>query len=207
MEKSYLSILTAKETVLVVKKSKFICNMSYVANKKEAEDFIQKIKLKYKDAKHNVSAYNLYLGGINYYSDDKEPRGTAGRQVLTVLKKEKIFDVCAVVTRYFGGILLGTGGLSLAYSTSCKQTLKEAVVVNCAICVILNIKFSYKDLKNIENLLTSYNIKKLEEKYSSDILYKLVVKENDFDVFKEKLLEITKGNIKILSITKRWERL
>ena len=107
------------------KRSRFIGYCAPVTTQEQALEFIEKIKSKHWDAKHNVYAYILREGGVKRYSDDGEPSGTAGMPVLDVITKNEIYDVCIVVTRYFGGVLLGTGGLVRAYSQGAKVALKQ----------------------------------------------------------------------------------
>lgn len=207
MEEGYKTILTAKEVLIVVKKSKFIGNIEYVKNKEEAVEFSTKIKEKYKDATHNVVAYIIKNGGIMYCTDDKEPHGTAGKPILEVLKKNNIFDVCVVVTRYFGGVLLGTGGLCFSYSSCCKEVLKQATFARCCLCEILRLEFSYKNLNKIENIILAYNITKLEKKYNEYVYFLVVVEEKECLKFKNALMEATNGEIKIIFVKKEWERI
>ena len=207
MEKSYNTILKADEVSLTVRRSKFIGNMEHVKSKEEAQEFILKIKKKYSDAKHNVTAYSLYCGGIMYYDDDKEPRGTAGRQALEVLKKSEIFDVCIVISRYFGGVLLGTGGLSLAYSNCCKKALEFAVFAKSSLCDFFKIVLAYKYLQKIENIFLAYNVKKIQESYCEDVNLKVVVEQKRSTDFKKAILDATKGEVLIVFEKTAWERM
>ncbi len=118
-------------TQIVEKKSKFICDLIYVSSLAEAQEAIQKIQKKYYDAKHHTFAYRLQTknGIVEKSSDDGEPTGTAGAPMLNLLKKSELVNCIAVVTRYFGGILLGTGGLVRAYSEVTKQAIENANIV------------------------------------------------------------------------------
>lgn len=127
---SYYTIKDETSSQFEEKKSIFISNIKRVYTEKEAKEFIQKIKIKYKDARHNVYAYVIgEKMEIQRYSDDGEPQGTAGIPMLEVIKKSGITDVAIVVTRYFGGILLGTGGLARAYSKGASSVIKEGKIV------------------------------------------------------------------------------
>ncbi len=126
---------TIKENVtaqITEKKSKFICDLSYVSSKQEAEQKIKEIKKKYHDAKHHCFAYRIKDENIiiEKSSDDGEPSGTAGSPILNLLSKYELVNVLAVVTRYFGGILLGTGGLARAYTQCTQKALQNASFVN-----------------------------------------------------------------------------
>ncbi|MEG2000096.1 MAG: YigZ family protein [Evtepia sp.] len=114
------------ETELTEKRSRFIGHAKRVENEADARAYIAAIKTKYHDARHHCWCYILREGTILRYSDDGEPQGTAGQPILEVFRREKIENVCCVVTRYFGGILLGAGGLVRAYAASAKQTLDAA---------------------------------------------------------------------------------
>ncbi len=207
MNRSYLTISNSKEVVLIVKRSKFIGNLKYVRNKEQAKDFICEIKEKFKDATHNVVAYNIFVGGLMYCSDDGEPHGTAGRPALEVLKKSNVFDVCVVITRYFGGVLLGTGGLSFSYSSCCKKALDEAEIVSCFLCEIWDVFFDYKYLSRLENILRIHNVKKEKETFLDKVCLKLVIEKIDCENLKSAMFKATNGEIKIVFIKQSWERI
>ncbi|MBE7050182.1 MAG: YigZ family protein [Ruminococcaceae bacterium] len=124
MEKIYLSPASSATAEIVEKRSRFIGNIAHIDSEEEALDFIKSIKKKYYDAKH--SAYAYITSGIKRYSDDGEPAKTAGLPILEMLDAQKLTDCVCVVTRYFGGILLGTGGLVRAYTAAAKLSLEEA---------------------------------------------------------------------------------
>ena len=120
-----------------VKRSRFLCYAAPVRSQDEAAAFIAASKQKHWDARHNCSAYILREGGVKRFSDDGEPQGTAGMPILDVLEKSEVTDVCVVITRYFGGILLGAGGLVRAYSHSAALALEAGEIitmVKCAEC-------------------------------------------------------------------------
>ena len=129
-EASYVTIGKEGSATLVEKKSEFIGYAAHVENESEALDFIAKIKHRHSDARHNVYAYVLKKNNIMRYSDDGEPQGTAGMPVLDVIRKTGFTDAVIVVTRYFGGILLGTGGLVRAYSASAKLAVEDAGILD-----------------------------------------------------------------------------
>ena len=125
------TINSACTGTLIEKKSKFIANLFPVTSELEALDIIKKIKKEYKNARHNVYAYVIYDDGqvISRYQDDKEPQGTAGRPILFLLNQHNLHNVLAVVTRYFGGTLLGKGGLIRAYTKSVKVALENTEII------------------------------------------------------------------------------
>ena len=121
--------------------------------------------------------------------------------------KSDIFDVCVVVTRYFGGVLLGTGGLCYSYSSCCKEILKRATFARCCLCEILKLEFSYKNLNKIENIISAYNITKLEKQYVEDVHFLVVVEEKKSKSFENASMEATNGDVKITCIKKEWQRI
>ncbi len=122
----YKTLKNAGSGECVIKRSRFIGYAAPVSSEGEAVDFIESIRKKHRDASHNCYAYSLRCGQLKRYSDDGEPQGTAGIVILELLKKEEIYDCVVVVTRYFGGTLLGTGGLSRAYSQAAKFAVQSA---------------------------------------------------------------------------------
>ena len=137
--KSYLTIEKATKTEYVVKHSRFITTIAPVQTNEEAVAFVASVRSEYSDATHNVYAYVLREGQMKRYSDDGEPQGTAGMPVLDVLLKSGVTDCAVVVTRYFGGTLLGAGGLVRAYSKSAKMGVDAGIIsvmTDCAICKI-----------------------------------------------------------------------
>ena len=165
---------TIKENVtceIVEKKSKFIANLFYVQSEEEAEEILRNIRKKYYDARHNCYAYRIMSkdGEISKSSDDGEPSGTAGAPMLNILQKNEIINVLVVVTRYFGGILLGTGGLVRAYSEALIEAVEKAEFVieelGCEIKVIL----SYNDLEKLEYYCKQNNLNIVKTEYTDKI--------------------------------------
>ena len=179
------------------KKSRFITYASHVTSQSQALDFLKKIKEKHWDATHNVYAYILKNNQIQKYSDDGEPRGTAGIPVLNVLIKSEIYDIIVVVTRYFGGTLLGAGGLVRAYSNGCKLALQNANIISVHLCQKLSINFDYSLYSQIQALLSNYHYKILNTSYSNDVTLELAVHLSSFDKLSTDLLDVTSGKIAI----------
>lgn len=161
----FVSIENEHTSEVVVKKSKFIANIYYVENKEVAECKIKELKKKYYDARHNCVAYRLIEDGsiLEKSSDDGEPSGTAGAPMLNILKKNNLCNVVVVVTRYFGGILLGTGGLVRAYSDVTLKVIDEASKVNICVGKEIEVKLDYSNMESFKyycrkNLINITNI-------------------------------------------------
>ena len=195
---NYTTIKDFASDSFIEKKSEFIGFISPVKTNQEAVDFINKIKSQNRKAKHNVYAYILRDNNITRYSDDGEPQGTAGMPVLDVLQKENLTDVCVVVTRYFGGILLGGGGLVRAYSHACKLAVDASVKMEMHECFEVTLKFDYSLYGKIEYSLPEFEIKMLSDEFADNITLKILVKANKLDKLEEKLTDITNGKISIL---------
>lgn len=195
---NYTTIKGFATDSFIEKKSEFIGYISPVKTNQEAVDFINEIKSQNRKAKHNVYAYILRDNNITRYSDDGEPQGTAGMPVLDVLQKENLTDVCVVVTRYFGGILLGGGGLVRAYSHACKLAVDAAIKMEMHECFEVTLKFDYSLYGKIEYSLPEFEIKMLSDEFTDNITLKILVKADMLDKLEEKLTDITNGKILIL---------
>ena len=150
------------------KRSRFIGYIKKTESEEEAKEFIKKIKSLNYDARHNCSAY-LLKDGYMRYSDDGEPQGTAGIPMLEVIKKSGLVDVCIVVTRYFGGILLGAGGLVRAYSTAAAGALKSAEKADYVSCESFSIESDYSQYDKLVHLLENCGVKIFDTNYSDKI--------------------------------------
>lgn len=159
------------ESLVIEKKSKFIGNVFYIENTKEAEEIIQKIKKKYYDARHNTFAYRVLEEGktIERQSDDGEPSGTAGVPILNILAKKELNNVLVIVTRYFGGILLGTGGLVKAYSETALKAIENAKEIKKENGYILEVTVEYENQREFEYILEKNNINIISKEYSEKI--------------------------------------
>jgi len=180
-----------------IKKSQFICRVFPAKNSAEAKEIIIDITKKYNDATHNCSAY--IVSDVEGYDDDGEPSGTAGRPMLNVLKKNNLNNIVAIVTRYFGGIKLGAGGLLRAYSKSVIEAVATSDIVEMEEYKIYNLKFDYSDIKTIDNEIRNYNIIILNKKFEEKIQYKIVIEKNkSIKPFEEKIQII--GQVNFLGI-------
>ena len=165
----YTSVAKKATAEITEKKSRFICNMCHAETEKEAHDFIDKIKKEHYNAKHNVYAYILN-DGTKKYTDDGEPSKTAGLPILEMLEKQHITDVVCVVTRYFGGILLGTGGLVRAYTDSAKAGLEACGTVTMEKCDVFEFLLPYSSLQSVEYILKNLGAVVDGKEYSESIL-------------------------------------
>ena len=153
----FLTILDSCSAEITEKRSRFIATVAHAETEEEAFDFISKIKSQYWDAKHNVYAFVLSENNIARYSDDNEPHGTAGKPVLDVLQGKDLKNVVIVVTRYFGGILLGTGGLVRAYSSSASAVIESAELYAMRSCVSYKIECEYNQFDIMKNILERFS--------------------------------------------------
>ena len=179
MEK-FKTILEKNTTAEIIeKKSRFIANLFYVETPQEAENKIKQIKKKYYDAKHNCFAYiTLNENEIQKKcSDDGEPSGTAGAPMLEILEKQSIYNVVVIVTRYFGGILLGTGGLVRAYSDSLKEAIKKSTLVEQEPGYEAEIKLPYADFEKFKYYCNKNNINIINSEYLDFIICKIEVND------------------------------
>ena len=194
--KEYRTVECEAADEFIEKKSRFIGYVKPVKTQEEAVSFINEIKSKHWDATHNVSAYVLRENNIQRSSDDGEPSGTAGVPVLDVLLKEGVVDACVVVTRYFGGTLLGAGGLIRAYSHSSKLALEAGGIITMAPCVIAEILVDYNFYDRANNLLSSYGANLENSEFAENIKLTFTIKESFYEAFNDELTDISQGKYK-----------
>lgn len=189
----YKTVEKEASDFFIEKKSKFIGYAKPVKTQEEAVEFISEIKSKHWDATHNVYAYVLRENNIQRYSDDGEPSGTAGVPVLDVMLKESLVDVCVVATRYFGGTLLGAGGLVRAYSHTSKIALEAAGIITMAQCSIMSAEVDYSFYDRLNILLSDFSAVILNTSFSDKVCVEFSVKENIVDLLNEKLIDVSNG--------------
>lgn len=194
---SYKTVKTEAVAEFVEQKSRFICYIKPVSTEAEATEFINSIKQKHWDAKHNVYAYVLRNGNIKKFSDDGEPHSTAGLPALNVLEKQGVFDTVAVITRYFGGVLLGTGGLVRAYSTAVVNGLKSAEVVTMCESVRCRIVCPYDKYGALQKLLENFSVKRIDTEFSENIVLTFGIKSEEFRQFDLKVKDAFCGKLSI----------
>ncbi len=200
---NFISVKESVQTEIVVKKSKFICNLIRVENQKEAEECIKKIKKKYYDARHNCVAYRVIENEqiVEKSSDDGEPSGTAGGPMLNILQKNNLCNIVVIVTRYFGGILLGTGGLVRAYSDATFEAINMAEKIEKCIGIEAEAELDYNNLESFKYYCKKNDIYIKNCDYSNKIICKIQLEERT----KEKLIDdfntkkVNLINLKVLS--------
>lgn len=180
------------------KKSRFIATVRPVESEDEAVSFINETKKKYWDARHNCSAFVIgKRQELTRCSDDGEPAGTAGRPMLDVLLKENIHNAAVVVTRYFGGVLLGTGGLVRAYQQATKAGLSASEIIEKKAGAVLFIRTDYTGIGRLQYLFAQEKITVMDTAYEADVLVKAVIPENDKKRIEKTIIEQTNGTAKL----------
>ncbi|MFZ2637440.1 MAG: YigZ family protein [Agathobacter rectalis] len=180
------------------KKSRFIATVRPVESEDEAVSFINETKKKYWDARHNCSAFVIgKRQELTRCSDDGEPAGTAGRPMLDVLLKENIHNAAVVVKRYFGGVLLGTGGLVRAYQQATKAGLSASEIIEKKEGAVLFIRTDYTGIGRLQYLFAQEKITVMDTAYEADVLVKAVIPENDKKRIEKTIIEQTNGTAKL----------
>lgn len=183
---------------IIEKKSRFIATVRPVESEDEAVSFINETKKKYWDARHNCSAFVIgKRQELTRCSDDGEPAGTAGRPMLDVLLKENIHNAAVVVTRYFGGVLLGTGGLVRAYQQATKAGLSASEIIEKKEGAVLFIRTDYTGIGRLQYLFAQEKIMVMDTAYEADVLVKAVIPENDKKRIEKTIIEQTNGTAKL----------
>lgn len=183
----------AGEAEFVEKRSSFLGHVRYVETEDEAKAFVAEMKKKFYDARHNCWCYIIKDGAVRY-SDDGEPQGTAGIPMLEVLKREGVTNVVCVVTRYFGGVLLGTGGLLRAYTKSAKDALDTAGICVVRRWVKAEIMCSYSLLERLKTECAAAGGIVADIEYSADVCLKLLLPEDKVEAFSQRTADVTAGS-------------
>ena len=189
----YKTIKEASSDEFIVKKSRFIGYVKPVKTQEEALEFISEIKSKHWDATHNVYAYTLKEGGIRRFSDDGEPQGTAGIPSLDVLLKEEVVDCCVVVTRYFGGIMLGAGGLVRAYSHGAKIALDAGGIITMSLCKIVKVKSDYNFYGRLVPLICEEGGIVEDTQFTDNVEVTFRIPEDKVPFFESRLVDVSCG--------------
>ncbi len=196
MSHSYKTIARRGVEEFIVNKSRFIGYASPVETEEEAQKFIEEIKIKHKDATHNVSAYVIGQdSNVQRFNDDGEPSGTAGIPALEVLKKEEIRNAAIVITRYFGGVKLGGGGLIRAYTKGAKIAIESSIIVVMGEFNLVSLELQYTAYGRIENYFieNGYTAEKIE--FKDDVRIEMFVRKDLYGAFISDMMDMTSGDI------------
>jgi len=199
MIETYLTIQKNGCDETVIQKSRFIGYAAPCATEEEALQFIRSVREKHRDARHHCYAYIIGRNrGIMRYSDDGEPGGTAGMPMMDVLKNEGVVDCCVVVVRYFGGILLGTGGLVRAYTQGCKTALQASGIVRMELCTAKRCRVSYNLWNQIQNRLQKMPVVLDDVAYTDSVEFAFYTRKADLELCAGMLENMTDGKIQWL---------
>ena len=192
---------------LTEKKSRFIATVRPVESREEAENFIAQMKKKYWDARHNCSAYVIGAGNeMMHSSDDGEPSGTAGRPMLSILTGQDVHNVAVVVTRYFGGVLLGTGGLVRAYQGAVMCALENACIVEQIPLLELDALVDYGDMSKVEYYISQHPEVRLEgSEYTDKVKMMMLVRPEQVEEVQAALTQVTNGRAVLMKGREREE--
>jgi len=200
MSESYITLRESASDEVTIQKSRFIGYACPCAEEEEAQRFIQSLREKHRDARHHCYAYVIgENAGIMRYSDDGEPGSTAGMPMMDVLKKEKIVNCCVVVVRYFGGILLGTGGLVRAYTQGCKLAIAAAGLVRMELSETVRCRVSYSVWNQLQYAVSKMPVLVDGITYQDAVEFSLCTKKRDIAAAMESLGNISEGKIEFLS--------
>lgn len=194
---SYITVKNPSHFEYEDRKSVFIGQAMPVSTEAEAIAFIDSVKKRYPDARHHVYAYVLRENSAMRFTDDREPQGTAGMPVLDVIRKNGCTDVVIVVTRYFGGTLLGTGGLVRAYTSAAIGALEEAEIIRYDIYTSLEISVSYSDFGKISGILSDLGFRTKDTVYDVGVKIDGRIIKSNLDELKANLVEATAGRVEI----------
>lgn len=203
----YKTIKKRASDEFVEKKSRFIGYIAPVSTEEEAVEFINEIRAKHRDATHNVYAYSLRAGQIKRASDDGEPQGTGGVPILNVLNGNGLVDVCCVVTRYFGGTLLGVGGLVRAYTEGAKIAVSAGGIKTVAESADIMVACDYNLYGKIEHFINEHRIFVAESNFGADVSIVVRLKAEDVSTFEHDITELTSAKAKTEIISRGWNEM
>jgi len=195
MNDSYLTLSEKSSTEIKIQRSRFIANAFPVENKEDALQKLDSVKKEYFDARHNPFAYILSEKDIFRYNDDGEPSGSSGKPIYDALNKHNLKNVIAIVTRYFGGIKLGVGGLKRAYFEAADLCLQNSIIIEIIIKERISLNFDYSMISSVMNYLEKSKIIILENNSKETVNLVCDVRLSIIDKFKKDLTELTNGTI------------
>lgn len=203
----YKTVEKAANDEFIEKKSRFIGYVTPVKTQEEAVSFINKIKSKHWDATHNVYAYVLKDNNIQRYSDDGEPSGTAGVPVLDVILKSGVVNVCVVVTRYFGGTMLGAGGLVRAYSHGSKIALEAGSIITMGLCSVMSCDVDYSFYDRFVKLLEDIGANVEATDYADNVKLTFTISYDKETELFEKLTDMSNGKYSLSKISEKFSKI
>lgn len=203
----YKTIKSRGSDEFIEKKSRFIGYIAPCETEEEAIDFINEIRAKHRDATHNVYAYSLRAGQIKRASDDGEPSGTGGVPMLNVLNGNGLVDVCCVVTRYFGGTLLGVGGLVRAYTEGAKIAVAAGGIKTVAESADIRIECDYGLYGKIEHYISEHGIAVISSDFGTEVSITVRLRTEDAAAFEHDMVELTSARAKTEVVCRGWNEI
>ena len=205
---NYLTIGKTGQHELIIKKSKFICSLARTETVEEAQEFIEQVSKKYHDATHNTYAYTLGLNDNQVKaSDNGEPSGTAGIPELKALQLMKLKNVTAVVTRYFGGIKLGAGGLIRAYSNSVTEAAQNIGVVKCVMQQLIQFSIPYNRIDEINHYLEENRISIASQEYTTNVTIQIYLDLDQIQKVEDRLINLLSGKVEFNKLDQRFKEI
>ena len=204
MAESYRTVAAPAQDEFTEKRSRFIGHIAPVRTEEETVDFINAIRARHREATHNVYAYILRENQLSRFSDDGEPQGTAGRPVLEVIQREGLVDVAVVVTRYFGGILLGAGGLVRAYAQGAKTAVDAAKVQNMWPAAVIQLDMGYDLYGKVTYILPKHQVQTLDSDFGEGVRLRLLCKKERLAALTGELTELSAGTVSPLTVEEKY---
>lgn len=203
--KSYLSVYAPVTYEKVIERSRFIASAAHAADEEEARAFVAKVRAQHSLATHNCYAFVAdKTGNLLRFSDDGEPQGTAGMPILEVLRSKKLFETAVVVTRYFGGIKLGAGGLVRAYAGTAAEALAQADIREYRVCRTLFASVGYEQFDALKKFLAARGCEPADIAYAGDVTVTLSVGEEEAAAFSAALVDFLAGRVRIREGGAQW---
>ena len=200
----YQTIKAKAQDEFIERRSRFIGHIAPVNSEEEALAFLEEVRASNREANHNCYAYVLREGQIRRYSDDGEPQGTAGVPILEVLLRNQLVDVCAVVTRYFGGVLLGAGGLVRAYSTGANLAVAAGGILHMVPCTSFVVEVDYSLYGKLSYLFPQYHIQVQESSFGEKVRLVLLIRSDRMPAFEKVLRELSSGQVSPFILEERF---
>lgn len=200
---SYITVSGESVGEYSEKRSRFIATLRHTETEEQAAAFLAEMRSKYWDARHNCYAYSMSNGTLKRFSDDGEPHGTAGKPILDIIDGSGLTDITIVVTRYFGGVLLGTGGLVRAYSAAAREAVAAAERVKMTPCTVYKARCGYSELERLTKLITDNGGRVENTVYAADVELEFYLEDSACDGFLLKLKEMFAARISALETAKK----